>query len=93
LNFARASSDSQAQGQALIALAQVCHQSGDFTSADQHFAQAFELLEASHAHELAAGSYFRFANLLEERGEVQRSLSAIKKAYEHQQLSKCGNLE
>jgi tetratricopeptide (TPR) repeat protein len=93
LNFARASSDPQAQGQALIALAQVCHQSGDFTSADQHFAQAFELLEASHAHELAAGSYFRFANLLEERGEVQRSLSAIKKAYEHQQLSKCGNLE
>jgi len=52
-----------------------------------------ELLDASNAHEIAASSYFRFANLLEERGEVQRSLSAIKKAYEHQRLGKRTDLE
>ena len=93
LNFARASFDAQTQGQALIALAQIRHQAGDFASADQYFTQALELLDASNAHELAASSYFRFANLLEGRGEVQRSLSAIKKAYEHQRLGKRGDLE
>jgi len=93
LNFARSSNDPQTQGQALIALAQIHHQAGDFTSADQLFTQALEMLDASHAHEIAASAYFRFANLLEERGEVQRSLSAIKKAYEHQRLGKRGDLE
>lgn len=93
LDFARTSSDPQTQGQALIALAQIRHQAGDFTFADQYFTQALELLEASNAHEIAANAYFRFANLLEERGEVQRSLNAIKKAYEHQQLGKRGDLE
>jgi tetratricopeptide (TPR) repeat protein len=93
LRFARSSNDPQTQGQALIALAQIQHQSGDFASADQYFTQALELLDASNAHEIAASAYFRFANLLEERGEVQRSLSAIKKAYEHQRLGKRGDLE
>ncbi|HZR39582.1 MAG TPA: tetratricopeptide repeat protein [Ktedonobacteraceae bacterium] len=93
LNYARSSGDAQTQGQALIALAQIRHQTGDFTSADQYFTQALELLDASNAHEIAASAYFRFANLLEERGEVQRSLTAIKKAYEHQRLGKRGDLE
>jgi tetratricopeptide (TPR) repeat protein len=93
LNFAYASADPQTQGQALIALAQIRHQCGAFSSADELFTQALALLDASNAHEIAAGAYFRFANLLEERGEVQRSLSAIKKAYEHQRLGKRGDLE
>jgi tetratricopeptide (TPR) repeat protein len=93
LTFARASNDPQTQGQALIALAQIRHQTGDFESADQLFTQALEMLDSSNAHEIAASAYFRFANLLEERGEVQRSLSAIKKAYEHQRLGKRGDLE
>jgi tetratricopeptide (TPR) repeat protein len=93
LDFARSSNDAQTQGQALIALAQIKHQNGDFASADTLFSQALELLDASQAHEIAASAYFRFANLLEERGEVQRSLSAIKKAYEHQRLGKRGDLE
>jgi tetratricopeptide (TPR) repeat protein len=93
LDFARSSNDAQTQGQALIALAQIRHQTGDFAAADQFFTQALELLDASQAHEIAASAYFRFANLLEERGEVQRSLSAIKKAYEHQRLGKRGDLE
>lgn len=93
LNYARSSLDAQAHGQALITLAQVRHQAGDFEVADQYFTQALELLDASNAHEIAASAYFRFANLLEERGEVQRSLSAIKKAYEHQRLGKRGDLE
>lgn len=93
LNFARSSDDSQTQGQALIALAQIRHQKGDFASADDLFTQALDLLDASNAHEIAASAYFRFANLLEERGEVQRSLSAIKKAYEHQRLGKRTDLE
>ncbi|MBE3558018.1 MAG: tetratricopeptide repeat protein [Ktedonobacteraceae bacterium] len=88
LKFAQASKDAQTQGQALITLAQIRHQSGDFASADQLFNEALELLDASQAHEIAAGAYFRFANLLEERGEMQRSLNAIKKAYEHQRLGK-----
>ncbi len=93
LKFAQSSVDAQTQGQALIALAQIRHQAGDFAAADQHFTQALELLDASNAHEIAASAYFRFANLLEERGEVQRSLTAIKKAYEHQRLGKRGDVE
>ena len=54
---------------------------------------ALEMLDASNAHEIAASAYFRYANLLEERGDVQHSLSAIKKAYEHQRLGKRGDLE
>jgi len=91
--YARSSNDPQTQGQALIALAQIRHQGGDFAAADESFTQALELLDTSNAHEIAASAYFRFANLLEERGEVQRSLSAIKKAYEHQRLGKRGDLE
>jgi len=93
LNFARASDDAQTQGQALIALAQIRHQAGEFASADQLFSDALELLDTSNAHEIAASAYFRYANLLEERGDVQRSLTAIKKAYEHQRLGKRGDLE
>jgi len=93
LHYADLGDDAQTKGQALIALAQIRHQTGDFTSADQFFTQALELLDTSNAHEIAAGAYFRFANLLEERGEVQRSLSAIKKAYEHQRKGKRSDLE
>lgn len=93
LDFARSGNDPQTQGQALIALAQIRHQTGDFAAADQYFTQALEMLDTSNAHEIAASAYFRFANLLEERGEVQRSLTAIKKAYEHQRLGKRGDLE
>ncbi len=93
LTFAQTSGDPQAQGQALIALAQMRHQSNDYAPADKLFAQALEMLDASHAHEIAASAYFRYANLLEERGEVQRSLNAIKKAYEHQRQGKRGDME
>jgi tetratricopeptide (TPR) repeat protein len=93
LNFARVSGDPQTQGQALIALAQICHQKLDYAAADEYFTQALALLDSSQAHEIAASAYFRYANLLEERGEVQRSLSAIKKAYEHQRLGKRADVE
>jgi tetratricopeptide (TPR) repeat protein len=93
LQFARVSDDAQAQGQVLMALAQISHQKGDFDAADQYFTQALRLLDDSNAHEVAATAYFRYANLLEERGEVQRSLTAIKKAYEHQRQGKRGDLE
>ena len=93
LTFARNIGDAQSQGQALIALAQLKHQTGDYEAADELFTQALSLLDSSHAHEITAGAYFRFANLLEERGEVQRSLNAIKKAYEHQRKGKRGDLE
>ena len=93
LKYARMSDDAQAQGQALIALAQLKHQTGDYTAADDLFDQALTLLDSSHAHDVTAGAYFRFANLLEERGEVQRSLNAIKKAYDHQRRGKRGDIE
>lgn len=93
LDFASTGNDAQAQGQALIALAQISHQTSNFAEADQLFAQALELLDSSQAHELAASAYFRYANLLEQRNEVQRSLSAIKKAYEHQRMGNRGELE
>jgi tetratricopeptide (TPR) repeat protein len=93
LRFAQSSGDAQTQGQALIALAQIRHKAEDFAAADRYFTQALELLDASNAHELAASAYFRFANLLEERGEVQRSLTAIKKAYEHQRLGNRSDME
>lgn len=93
LTFAQTSQDAQTQGQALITLAQIRHQAQDFAGADQLFEQALELLDISNAHELAASAYFRYANLLEERGEVQRSLAAIKKAYEHQRQGNRGEIE
>jgi tetratricopeptide (TPR) repeat protein len=93
LDFARSSGDAQTQGQALIALAQIRHTVGDFEQADKLFNEALELLDTSNAHEIAASAYFRFANLLEERGEVQRSLNAIKKAYEHQRQGKRVDIE
>lgn len=93
LTFARSGNDAQAEGQALIALAQLRHKQGDFAASDQLFKQALELLENSSAHEVAAGAYFRYANLLEERNDVQQSLTAIKKAYEHQRQGKRGDLE
>lgn len=93
LDAARAAQDTQMQGQALMTLAQICHQTGDFAQADQLFQQALDLLDAAQAHELAASAYFRYANLLEQRNEVQRSLDAIKKAFEHQRLGNRGELE
>jgi tetratricopeptide (TPR) repeat protein len=93
LTFARESGEAQAQGLALIALAQLRHQSKDYAAADELFTQALEMLDSSHSHEITASAYFRYANLLEERGEVQRSLNAIKKAYEHQRQGKRGDSE
>ena len=91
LQYARTSGDPQAQGQALMALAHLRHQTSDYATADELFTQALELLDAAHSHEIAAAAYFRYANLLEERAEVQRSLNAIKKAYEHQMQGKRGD--
>jgi tetratricopeptide (TPR) repeat protein len=93
LRYARSGADAQTQGQALITLALIRDQAGNFAETDQYFTEALELLDTSNAHDIAASAYFRFANLLEERGEVQRSLSAIKKAYEHQRLGKRGDVE
>ncbi len=93
LRFAQAGEDPQTQGQALIALAQIRHKKGDFTAEDEYFTEALKLLETANAHEIAAGAYFRYANMLEERGEVQRSLTIIKKAFEHQRQGKRGDIE
>jgi len=93
LAFARESGDAQTQGQALFALAQLRHKLGDYKAADTLFAESLAMLDTSHAHEIAASAYFRFANLLEERGEVQQSLTAIKRAYEHQSQGKRSDME
>lgn len=93
LKYARAINDAQTHGQALMALAQIRHEAADYAAADELFTQALDLLDTSHAHDIAAGAYFRYANLLEGRGDVQRSLSAIKKAYEHQRQGKRGDIE
>ncbi len=93
LAYAERAHDEIAEGQALMALAQIRHQAGDYTGADQAFERALALLDRSHAHELAASAYFRYANQLEARGEVQRSLNAIKKAYDHQRQGKRGDIE
>ncbi|GAC1394691.1 MAG: hypothetical protein NVS4B11_27520 [Ktedonobacteraceae bacterium] len=93
LKFAQAGDDAQTQGQAFIVLAQICHKKGDFAAEDQFFTQALDLLDTANAHEIAADAYFRYANMLEERGEVQRSLTAIKKAFEHQRNGKRGDME
>ncbi len=93
LEYAQSGHNPQTQGQALIALAQIRHQADDFSGADALFQQALDLLDASHSHELAATAYFRYANLLETRNEVQRSLTAIKKAYEHQRMGNRSEIE
>ncbi len=93
LASAKASQDVVTQGQALIALAQIRHDAKDYTGADKLFTEALELLDSSNAHEIAAAAYSRYANLLEQRGEVQRSLSAFKKAFEHQRQGNRGHVE
>lgn len=93
LAHAKASQDVVTQGQALMALGQIRHDARDYASADQLFTEALDLLDSSNAHEIAAGAYSRYANLLEQRGEVQRSLSAFKKAFEHQRQGNRGHLE
>ena len=92
-DFARSSQDAQTQGQALIALAQIHHHRQIFAEADKLFQQALEMLDKAEAHEVAATAYFRYANVLEERGEVQASLDAIKKACAHQGSGKRGEME
>lgn len=93
LASAKASQDIQTQGQALMALGQIRHNAKDYAGADKLFTEALELLDTSEAHEIAAGAYSRYANLLEQRGEVQRSLSAFKKAFEHQRQGNRGHVE
>lgn len=93
LTTAERSHDPATQGQALIALAQIRHQANDYAGADQLFEQALALLDASNVHELAGTAYSRYANLLEQRGEVQRSLAAFKRAYQHQLQGNRGDLE
>jgi tetratricopeptide (TPR) repeat protein len=93
LASAKASQDVQTQGQALMALGQNRFNAKDYTGADKLFTEALDLLDTSEAHEIAAGAYSRYANLLEQRGEVQRSLSAFKKAFEHQRLGNRGHVE
>jgi len=93
LKLAKSGTDAQTQGQALIALAQICHKKGDFAAEDEYFTQALALLEAAHTDDIAAGAYFRYANMLEERGEVQQSLTAIKKAFDHQRKGQRGDME
>jgi len=93
LEYARIGNDAQTQGLALITLALIRDQAGNFAETDQYFTEALSLLDTSNAHDIAAGAYFRFANVLEARGDVQRSLSVIKKAYEHQRMEKSGNVE
>lgn len=93
LESARRSGDAQTQGQALIALAQLQHNAKDYADADELFSEALTLLDESNAHELAGVAYSRYANLLEQRGEVQRSLAAFKKAYQHQLQGNRGDME
>lgn len=93
LRYAKASQDVQTQGQALMALAQIRHDARDYAAADQLFTEALDLLDTSGAHEIAAAAYSRYANLLEQRNEVQRSLSAFKKAFEHQRQGNRGHIE
>jgi tetratricopeptide (TPR) repeat protein len=93
LRYAKASQDVQTQGQALMALAQIRHDARDYAAADQLFTEALDLLDTSSAHEIAAAAYSRYANLLEQRNEVQRSLSAFKKAFEHQRQGNRGHIE
>ncbi len=93
LRFAKRSQNVVTQGQALMALAQIRHDAKDYAAADQLFTEALELLDSSNEHEIAAGAYSRYAALLEQRNEVQRSLSAFKKAFEHQRMGNRGHGE
>ncbi|HLL79663.1 MAG TPA: helix-turn-helix transcriptional regulator [Ktedonobacteraceae bacterium] len=93
LEAARRSGDAQSQGQALIALAQLKHNAQEYEQADELFTQALDLLDSSYSHELAGMAYSRYANMLEQRGEVQRSLAAFKKAYQHQLQGNRGEIE
>lgn len=93
LRFAKQSQNVVTQGQALMALAQIRHDAKDYAAADQLFTEALELLDSSNEHEIAAGAYSRYAALLEQRNEVQRSLSAFKKAFEHQRMGNRGHGE
>jgi tetratricopeptide (TPR) repeat protein len=93
LRSAEQGNDPQIQGQALIALAEIRHRTQDDTGEDEFFTHALELLETANAFDVASAAYFRYATMLEERNEVQRSLNAIKKAFGYQQQDKRGNTQ
>jgi tetratricopeptide (TPR) repeat protein len=84
----RASGDTRARGQALLVLAQLRQQAGDYAEADRAFEEGLALLEETRDHDLVASAYFHYASQLEARGEIQRSLSAIKQAYRHRQQNR-----
>ncbi|HLI05923.1 MAG TPA: helix-turn-helix domain-containing protein [Ktedonobacteraceae bacterium] len=88
VTLAQASNDVRTQGQALLVLAQLRHQAGDYAGSDLALEEALSLLEEAQDHELAASVYFRYAEQLEERGEIQRSLDAVKHAYRHQRADR-----
>ncbi len=90
VTLAQACTDTRTQGQALLVLAQLRHQSGDYVGSDLALEEALSLLEQGGDHDLAASAYFRYAEQLEERGEIQRSLTAIKHAYRHQRTDRNG---
>ena len=93
LRYAEMGNNPQEQGQALIALAEIRHLTKDYTEEDEFFTRALDLLDNANAPDIAASAYFRYANMLEERNDVQRSLNAIKKAFEYQRIGKRGELE
>ena len=87
LEHARAGSDPQTEAEAMLTLGAIEQAGKNFEEADTLITRALTLLEASHALELAARGYARYANQLEGRGEGRRSLAAWKKAYSLRQAS------
>jgi HTH-type transcriptional regulator, quorum sensing regulator NprR len=93
LASAKRSGDAQTLSHALIALALLRHNSKDYAGADELFSEALALLDESNAHGFAGVAYSRYASLLEQRGEVQRSLTAFKKAYQYQLAGNRGEID
>jgi tetratricopeptide (TPR) repeat protein len=87
LTHARLGADPQTIGEAMLTLGAIEQASKDYEAADTLIIQGLQLLEASHAFELASRGYARYANQLEDRGDGIRSLAAWKKAYSLRQAS------
>ena len=80
LASAELTSDQESLGRAHIVLGEALSSVDKGTEADDHFAQGLKSFEASGSQAELSRAYERYADLLEQRGEVKKALEYLRKA-------------
>ncbi len=80
LKSAKESGSSDSLGRAHLALGEALAAGGKIDAADEHFQQGLQFLESSSSASELQHAYERYADLLEQRGDVKRALDYLKRA-------------